>query len=99
MDDQFRALLAVISMERKDFNKLVKETKKKSNNGQIEELELELESNSIDDLNETERNVFQTILSNMRSQLKALKPENSEYRSFLDFIIKGSLSVLEKHFK
>ena len=99
MDDQFRALLAVISMERKDFNKLVKETKKKSNNGQIEELELELESNSIDDLNETERNVFQTVLSNMRSQLKALKPENSEYRSFLDFIIKGSLSVLEKHFK
>ena len=99
MDDQFRALLAVISMERRDFNKLVKETKKKSNNGQIEELELELESNSIDDLNETERNVFQTILSNMRSQLKALKPENSEYRSFLDFIIKGSLSVLEKHFK
>jgi len=84
-------------MNRKEFNKLVKETKKKSTNGQIEQLELELESNSVSTLNETERKLFQTILSNMKSELENIKIKKSEIFNFINFTIKGSLSVIEKY--
>ena len=53
LDEQLRALLAVVSMNRKSFNKMVKETKKKSH-GQIEELQVEIESTSFAELNDIE---------------------------------------------
>ena len=37
---------------------MVKDTKKKSTNGQIEELEVEIESNSVSDLDAKEKEIF-----------------------------------------
>ena len=48
LEDTFRALLAVAAQPRKDFSKMVKETKKKSQGGEIEQLEIEIDSNEIE---------------------------------------------------
>merc|ERR1711976_138087 len=73
VDDQLRAVLAVSAMNRKQFNKMVKDTKKKSTNGQIEELEVEIESNSVSDFDEKEKEIFLEIISSTRDRLEKME--------------------------
>ena len=40
-------MLAICALNRSGFNKMVKESKKKAKGGEIEELEVEIESNDI----------------------------------------------------
>merc|ERR1711990_1051045 len=104
VDDQLRAVLAVSAMNRKQFNKMVKDTKKKSTNGQIEELEVEIESNSVSDLDAKEKEIFLEIISGTKDRLEKLEipSDQSEYADsdligqFLNHLRDGSLDLLGK---
>ena len=83
--------------------KMVKDTKKKSTNGQIEELEVEIESNSISDLDEKEKEIFLEIISGTKDRLEKLEiPDQSENADsaligqFLNHLRNGSLDLLGK---
>ena len=81
---------------------MVKDTKKKSTNGQIEELEVEIESNSVSDLDAKEKEIFLEIISGTKDRLEKLEipSDQSEYADsdligqFLNHLRDGSLDLL-----
>ena len=84
---------------------MVKDTKKKSTNGQIEELEVEIESNSVSDLDEKEKEIFLEIISGTKGRLEKMEiPDQSENADsnadligqFLNHLRDGSLDLLGK---
>lgn len=83
---------------------MVKDTKKKSTNGQIEELEVEIESNSVSDLDAKEKKIFLEIISGTKDRLEKLEipSDQSEYADsvligqFLNHLRDGSLDLLGK---
>ena len=84
---------------------MVKDTKKKSTNGQIEELEVEIESNSVSDLDEKEKEIFLEIISGTKGRLQKMEiPDQSENADsnadligqFLNHLRDGSLDLLGK---
>ena len=83
---------------------MVKDTKKKSTNGQIEELEVEIESNSVSDLDAKEKEIFLEIISGTKDRLEKLEipSDQSEYADsdligqFLSHLRDGSLDLLGK---
>ena len=83
---------------------MVKDTKKKSTNGQIEELEVEIESNSVSDLDAKEKEIFLEIISGTKDRLEKLEipSDQSEYAhsdligQFLSHLRDGSLDLLGK---
>ena len=83
---------------------MVKDTKKKSTNGQIEELEVEIESNSVSDLDAKEKEIFLEIISGTKDRLEKLEipSDQSEYADsdligqFLNYLRDGSLDLLGK---
>ena len=85
---------------------MVKDTKKKSTNGQIEELEVEIDSNLVSDLEEKEKEIFLDILSGTKGRLEKLEipldqSEDADSNvdligQFLNHLRDGSLDLLRK---
>ena len=102
LEDTFRALIAVAAQPRKDFSRMVKETKKKSGGGDIEQLEIEIESNEMSDLNETERKLVDEMLKLTKEKLKnfelptTLTSSDRMINTFVKHIIDGSIKLLDQ---
>ena len=81
---------------------MVKETKKKSGGGDIEQLEIEIESNEMSDLSETERKLVDEMLKLTKEKLKifvlptTLTSSDRMINSFVKHIIDGSIKRLDQ---
>ena len=81
---------------------MVKETKKKSGGGDIEQLEIEIESNEMSDLNETERKLVDEMLKLTKEKLKnfvlptILTSSDRMINTFVKHIIDGSIKLLDR---
>ena len=99
--EQFRALLAIMVMEKPAFNKMVKESKKKAVDGEINELELEIGSNKVDDLDDFEKQILKSINKHQRAELvnsRLMKSESgslSDLDKFIKIALSSSISVLD----
>ena len=102
LEDTFRALIAVAAQPRKDFSRMVKETKKKSGGGDIEQLEIEIESNEMSKLTEIERKLVDEMLEETRENLQnfvlptSLTSSDRMINTFVKHIIDGSIKLLCK---
>ena len=101
LDEQFRALLAIATLKRSAFSKMVKESKKKSDGGEIDELEIEIDSNEISDLSEQEKTILLKIAKSMKTKIEA-KGESLDEKDVIDkwakFTLDGSVRVIESLF-
>ena len=81
---------------------MVKETKKKSGGGDIEQLEIEIESNEMSDLNETERKLVDEMFKLTKEKLKnfvlptILTSSDRMINTFVKHIIDGSIKLLDQ---
>ena len=85
---------------------MVKDTKKKSTNGQIEELEVEIESNSVSDFDAKEKEIFLEIISSTKDRLEKMEIPSDQSEDadsntnligqFLNHLRDGSLDLLGK---
>ena len=85
---------------------MVKDTKKKSTNGQIEELEIEIESNSVSDFDAKEKEIFLEIISSTKDRLEKMEIPSDQSEDadsnadligqFLNHLRDGSLDLLGK---
>ena len=95
LSEQFRALLAIVVLEKPAFNKMVKESKKKAVDGEINELEIEIGSNKLDDLDDFEKKILKSINGQQRALLQSSKlVENGDLQKFIKIAIQSSISVL-----
>jgi len=98
LPEQFRAMLAICALNRSGFNKMVKESKKKAKGGEIEELEVEIESNHIQSLTELERKIVRAVCIKMKERIEGSRVfangPTDEVEKFAKFAQDGSLKVL-----
>jgi len=102
-EETFRATLAVATQGRSEFSAMVKKTRKAaSDGGDIEQLEIELESNERDDLSRAERELFDAILRKTKEKLARFKCPTSESKSeqminqFIGHVIAGSQKLVDE---
>ena len=80
---------------------MVKESKKKAVNGEVTELEIELGSNKLEDLDDFEKQIFETINQHQRTKLQnseLMKRDSnslSDLETFIKIALKSSISVLD----
>jgi hypothetical protein len=95
LSEQFRAFLAIVVLEKPAFNKMVKESKKKAVDGEINELEIEIGSNKLDDLDDFEKKILKSINGQQRALLRSSQlSANDDLQKFIKIAIQSSISVL-----
>jgi len=78
---------------------MVKESKKKAKSGKIEELEIEIESNELEDLNNSEKELLREMSREMKNVLAKSaileKTNLDEIETFARFAIQGAIKVFD----
>ena len=90
-------MLAIVVLKRAAFTKMVKDSKKKSDGGEVEELEIEIGSNEISDLDEQEKKLVRKISEKMKEEIEshlAKLDGKDEVEGFAKFALEGSLRVI-----
>ena len=81
---------------------MVKRTKRASDGGDIEQLEIEIDSNERDDLNEAERALFDAVLAKTKAKLERFECPQAETDSdklinqFIVHVIDGSKRLVDE---
>lgn len=103
LNEQVRAMIAIFGLNRPGFNKMVKDSKKKakeSESCEMSELEIEIGSNKIEHLDETEQKILREMVNEMKSILESEDlSKNDEINIFSKLAIQGSLTVIEFIYK